>query len=77
MPKLRYLPTSEELRLSTLTPAQRQQKEWDERCRDRVIAETVRILLRRGHNPSTCEMCHCYEALADAKRRLGPAPLFS
>jgi hypothetical protein len=77
MERLRYLPTSEELRLSALTPVQRRRRELEEARLNRVYREAARILLSRGLIPSTCPMYYCYEAFAEAKRRLGPDPLIS
>ncbi len=77
MSKLRYLPTNEELRLSTLTPEQRKRREMEDRRLIPVYDETVRILLAKGLNPSSCPIWHCREAYAEAKRRLGPDPLIT
>ena len=67
--KLRYLPTSEELRQSTLPPAKRK------RPAEKVYVEAARILLAKGLIPATCPIWHCHEAYAEAKRRLLPDPL--
>lgn len=64
--KLRILPTSEQLvplKLST----------WERKI-DRL---TTQILLARGHDPATCLVWHLHEAVAEAKRRLGPRPRIS
>ena len=68
MPKLRYLPTSEELRQSTLPPAKRN------RPIEKIYSEAARILLGKGLIPATCPIWHCHEAYAEAKRRLVPDP---
>jgi hypothetical protein len=77
MPKLHYLPTTDELRERTLSAAQRKRRESEERRLDRLYLETARILLARGINPSTCPMNYCYEAFAEAKKNFEPDPLIS
>ncbi len=78
MSKLRYLPTSDELWLSTLSEEKRK-KELAKRIRpiEEVYTLATKILLAQGLNPSTCDYYYCREAFDEAKRRLGPAPLIS
>lgn len=75
MEKLRYLPTNDELWLSTLPEAERKRRQAaHKRPVEKVYYETARILLAKGLDPSNCDIFYTLEAFEEAKRRLGIAP---
>ena len=76
--KLRYLPTNEELRDSTLSkPELARVRAWRKRAAEPVYGEAARILLRWGLDPATAHILYCRIAYEEARRRLGPDPLVS
>lgn len=64
---LRYLPTNEQL-----VPIKRASPE-----RWKLYQLAARILERQGLYATTCPIWNVYEAVAEAKQRVGPPPLIS